>query len=324
MKKIICILTASVLILMSGCSTTKEKTTGTDTTSSEVTTNAQSEVTEVTTQESQNGTLTELDNYQKKFFDALIAHNHNALADYFSSYPENMSYFDGIEIAGYTPAYADYEKEGYGIYVNLDVTKSDNDNFPVGNNRYLINMDEGVGAVIHIGLASDGQPLDNDMCEIERFCEHTLTLLGLDSTQKDVASYISSLEPDESNIYAMIIMCSPDLGINMKSQSCYEQCEKLFGTKDFDFTKYPYYNKDTDEMNLAGKGGVWNYAKSSQNIDIKDGIATVALDFYADSAYLNKAKSIKYTLKYNNDEDYTLLSTEVTFDSGLKPARAGI
>ena len=52
--------------------------------------------------------------------------------------------------------------------------------------------------------------------------------------------------------------------------------------------------------------------------EVKEGdIITVTINYYADTAYFLVSKSMRYKIKVKDDNNYSLLSTELLYDSNI-------
>ncbi|HBH13454.1 MAG TPA: hypothetical protein DDX29_10135 [Clostridiales bacterium] len=103
------------------------------------------------------------------------------------------------------------------------------------------------------------------------------------------------------------------------------ETEKAFGITDVDFTRYYRYDPETDSMSFGAGGGTWMFANLvSEDFDEETDTYTITIDFYADAAYMLKAKTMKYEVVTIGEGEYRMLSTECLYDSGYVPFRDGI
>jgi len=104
-----------------------------------------------------------------------------------------------------------------------------------------------------------------------------------------------------------------------------EEVEKTFGITDVDFTRYYRYDPETDSMSFGASGGTWMFTDLiSEEFEEDTGTYIITIDFYADGAYMLKAKTMKYKVVEIEDDEYRMISSECLYDSGYIPYRDGI
>lgn len=104
---------------------------------------------------------------------------------------------------------------------------------------------------------------------------------------------------------------------------------KTAGITGVDYRKSAYYMHSDeiaeDYIDCGGHGGWWRYwLPISKEYDETSKIYTVVIDYFADTALLVVAKTMKYTLTENDDGTYKMLSTELLYDSGYGIAGGGV
>jgi len=78
-------------------------------------------------------------------------------------------------------------------------------------------------------------------------------------------------------------------------------------------------------MSFGAGGGTWMFANLvSENFDEETDTYTITIDFYADAAYMLKAKTMQYEVVAIGEDEYRMLSSERLYDSGYVPFRDGI
>jgi hypothetical protein len=103
------------------------------------------------------------------------------------------------------------------------------------------------------------------------------------------------------------------------------ETEKAFGITDVDFARYYRYDSETDSMSFGAGGGSWMFADlMSEDFDKETDTYTITIDFYADAAYILKAKTMKYEVVSIGEDGYRMLSSECLYDSGYVPFLDGI
>jgi hypothetical protein len=104
-----------------------------------------------------------------------------------------------------------------------------------------------------------------------------------------------------------------------------EEVEKVFGITDVDFTRYYRYDPETDSMSFGASGGSWMFTDLvSEEFEKETDTYTITIDFYADGAYMLKAKTMKYKVVKTEEDEYRMISSECLYDSGYIPYRDGI
>ncbi len=103
------------------------------------------------------------------------------------------------------------------------------------------------------------------------------------------------------------------------------EVEKVFGITNVDFTRYYRYDPETDSMSFGASGGMWMFTDLiSEEFEEVTGTYIITIDFYADGAYMLKAKTMKYKVVKTKEDEYRMISSECLYDSGYIPYRDGI
>jgi hypothetical protein len=121
---------------------------------------------------------------------------------------------------------------------------------------------------------------------------------------------------------------SPILSNNVSVDELNEYMLKTAGITNPDYSGSSYHRVEVNEhgeelefIECYGHGGNWKYWKPfSILFDDDSGIYTVVLDYYADQAMVVIAKTIQYQFTMLNDGAYSMISTELLYDSGFNMA----
>lgn len=93
-------------------------------------------------------------------------------------------------------------------------------------------------------------------------------------------------------------------------QTFTKAAKELYGVEGLNFEVWGTYPE------YCGHGGAWIYFDLVS--EVKEGdIITVTINYYADTAYFLVSKSMRYKIKVKDDNNYSLLSTELLYDSNI-------
>ncbi|MFA5659523.1 MAG: hypothetical protein WC900_09610 [Oscillospiraceae bacterium] len=224
---------------------------------------------------------------------------------------------------------------GYSYDVILEIFESDDDAFPVRTSEWT--LEAGPDEVSWINLfARKGIRIDRltsvreNSRDAAEFCYFFTKQFGVPESITDMQTIVPTVNSNgefDNFVYSCCVFSFWDNnGSNQNLDADYIQgiINKLLGI-DADLKASKYYEPDTNILNFPAHGGRWYYcAVNSDEYDELNNTHTVTIDFYADTAYLVKARSIKFTVEGKTDKDFKLISTEVTFDSGYKIAMGSI
>ncbi|MDE7304013.1 MAG: hypothetical protein K2N60_11910 [Oscillospiraceae bacterium] len=77
-----------------------------------------------------------------------------------------------------------------------------------------------------------------------------------------------------------------------------------------------YYNPDEDTIEIPGRGTSWICGWLAEDTDgDEDGTRVVTIDYYEDDFYLVKSRTVRYTVRNNNDGTCSMLKIERLFTS---------
>lgn len=334
MKKIICVLLAAVFCagLFSSCYTQNknENSEGQSTNSETATAAPVMNTTQATSVQSE--TTTEYDRDANSFLGYLKTKDIENLRILLSVSDKNaFSFLKTTTIDHYSITAKKPITNGMQYSVKLTVSRSSSKLFPVGTSNWTLEIvPDGCGVVTLFCPADATLNRISDLGNgAVALCKRFSTVFRCYKTVSD----LQQLVPDAGNTEAFNGFCHTVLhfclyDINSKTD---EYSRKVLESKaksalgiTVDFKKYKYYNAKNDTVTHGAHGGNWTYAALTS--DIVDGASrhTVIIDYYADSAYIVKAKTMKYTVVQNADKSFTLLSTELTYDSGYGVALGSI
>ncbi len=77
-----------------------------------------------------------------------------------------------------------------------------------------------------------------------------------------------------------------------------------------------YYNADEDRIEIPGRGTSWLCGWLTEDTEgNEEGTRVVTIDYYEDDFYLVKSRTVRYTLRNNDDDTYSMLKIERLFTS---------
>lgn len=77
-----------------------------------------------------------------------------------------------------------------------------------------------------------------------------------------------------------------------------------------------YYNADEDRIEIPGRGTSWLCGWLTEDTEgSEEGTRVVTIDYYEDDFYLVKSRTVRYTLRNNDDDTYSMLKIERLFTS---------
>jgi len=204
--------------------------------------------------------------------------------------------------------------------VELNISKSSNDIFPVGKSRWILEV--AYETVILFKNVNKTIIKTRDSSNAVNLCLDFTSAFNCFKTLRD----FNKLVPDKkdkgvysgfcSNLIALTIYDFQNKPIKRKQAE--SNAKNTFGITTVDFTMQENYNKQNDTIIVDSWGWLWFYdALSLDNFDSKTKQHTIVINYYADSACILIAKTVKYIVKENGDSTLTLLSTELLYDSGL-------
>jgi len=222
--------------------------------------------------------------------------------------------------------------KGYSYNVILKILKSKSNIFPVGENEWILIIEPSASSCI-----AYFNPKDSNLKILTNSMQHNyIALCYLFSNKFNCFSSLTEFNeivPSVDNevkynsfIYQSIEFYIANTGsydLSVEKLSAY--FNNSLGINSIDFKKYKYYDPQTETFSPPYHGSRWNfYTLVSDEYNATNNQRTVVLDYYADSAMLVKAKTMKYVIEGSSDEDFKLLSTELIYDSGFSPGYGSV
>lgn len=283
-----------------------------------------------------------------EFMDGLLYHKSDVLVQYggarsLSAY----SFLDGVCLTDWEIIdFSDYENSGdfqdndkiYTFKIKMNISESSSELFPVGESVWLLDVSDTdksyfssfalEGAEEKTILADSVDSLDASTA-VKMCYAYTSSFDWIcgDDTVPDREAVDNQIEK-ERLVCNLLEFCSyfDGEGVQTASQMNYSaewlkgSAEKLLGITELDFTGVPLYNADDDTIKNKILKYSWGYAAlDSEHYDEENGVHTVVIDWYADTIFLSKAFTVKYTLSDNGDGTMRLLSSEKSDNSGERP-----
>lgn len=347
MKKIIALLII-LIMLFSACNKTAQSSTAesTQTTPKTTATISQSqEIFETTTNITTTApsidpevNISELtiDERAKYFLDAfqkkdIIKYNTMVAGrnpDYWQSNYINSIDLDNYEINKYSD-----DEFGKSFKVILNISRSSVEHFTVGKSEWLLYIpDHSETSVIEKFIPFDSKisaPNSDEYLNDNyvKFADDFTVMTNIFSITNEK---LISMKPTYNIIHFSVHRVS-DATITV-NEFC-KRVENSFGitsVKEFidnNISSESWYNKETQIISAGNcaHGGSWaiNDVKSSI-YDKETNQHIVIMDYYSDGAYINLAKTVKYTFKENEDGTPRLISLECTYDNGYQPYFASV
>ena len=242
-----------------------------------------------------------------------------------SNYIKSYSFIRSIDVESYTITKTEYLGYFVRCQIVLNISKSGNELFPVGRSKWILEANE--SSVQLFQNANETiyriSELQNDIVE---FCYKFSFELKCYETISDFNILIPDANDEVtiSYFYDNLIRCLPvtfNDTFEVKREQLQSLTKSVLGISGLDFTKSTNYNKDEDSLYLYSPSGIWiTCSLESNQFNPNTKIRTIVIDYYSDSAYIKKAKTIKYIIKENEDATFTLVSTELLFDMGIELA----
>lgn len=283
-----------------------------------------------------------------EFMDGLLYHNADVLVQYggarsFSAY----SFLDGVCLTDWKIIdFSDYEKSGdfqdndkiYTFKIKMNISESSSELFPVGESVWLLDVSDTDKSYFSY-FAPEG-------AEEKTVLADSVDSLDASAAVKMCYAYTSAFDwicgddmvPDRECVNNQIekerLVCNllefcnyfdvdggqTDSEMSYSAEWLKESSEKLLGITELDFSGITIYNAEDNTLKNNILKYSWGYATlDSEQYDKENGVHTVVMDWYADTIFLSKAFTVKYTLSDNGDGTMRLLSSEKIYDSGERP-----
>lgn len=236
---------------------------------------------------------------------------------------------DDVDVASYKIV-SNETKEGFCRFtVELNISASDNDLFPIGTGEWFLDFDN-FNYRISLFRETDKEIniiTYNNQNDIVEFCRSFSFELDCYKSVTDFNTLIPDDDDELAGYFCQrLIRCLPiefdnNGSSRVKRKELEKQAKSVLGITTLDVTKSKFYDKQSDSeiMELhAGSDSACSLV--SDQVNPKTNQRVVVIDYYSDTAYILKAKTIQYTLRMNADKSFTLISTELLYDSGFQVA----
>lgn len=220
----------------------------------------------------------------------------------------------------------------YEVTVTLDVAESDNEFVTVGKDDYLMIYYPGEDRLFlplrKVGELDESRLLPGDHAkEYVNFCTY-YTAYFRDFFDGDVVDDLSA--PDTNlNYIGDTVFCAyvaayraggfQDVDIyNIPYDEFNETLKKALGfsADAINAKNCPYYNVAEDTIEIPGRGTSWLCGWLAEDINgDEDGVHVVTIDYYEDDFYLVKSRTVRYTVRENDDGTCSMLKIERLFTS---------
>ena len=248
---------------------------------------------------------------------------------------EAYSFFNDIKVDSYEITEENTIQYGMQYKVKLNISESSCELFPVGTSRWILEVVNDLCCYIELF-----RPADINISRIT-FSEEKDAILFCYRFSAGFHCYktindFNQIVPDNSDTKAFSYFCNSLIqflpfdnddvtGYEYKRDSIEIQAQRVLGITNVDFKKYLYYKELNDSLEFQYHGTLWVFSSlSSKEFDPDTKQYTIVIDYYSDTAYILKAKTMKYIVQENKDKSFTLLLTELMFDSGTDPLEGSI
>lgn len=271
-----------------------------------------------------------------EFMDALVAHDTETVARLGGSQSYSAyGFLDGVKFSSWELIDTQTDDDSVIYKVKLNISDSSVDDFPAGESVWNIKMSEQRDKYF-ISFQREGAEeknmLADNVSNLEvsgavKMCYAFTSEFGWISSDENIIDINGSEKVVEKErfISDLIKFCAyfsndDELSssiIDYPADKLSESAEKLLGISDLDFTVLPSYNKAKETVSSKRSKYSWGYAAlTDEQYDSDSGVHRISIDWYSDTIFLAKAKSIDYVLADNPDGSVRLYSTETTFDNG--------
>lgn len=213
--------------------------------------------------------------------------------------------------------------------VELHISRSGTDIFPVGISQWILDID----APVYIFNVRSFKNVETEMNiitdknqnDMVKFCCDFSFEMNCYSTVTDFNTLIPDSNDEAiANFYQGLIRCLPvtfDNNSAVKREEIEKLAKNVLGISGFDVRKSMDYNKNNDTIPIIFNSASWvTCSLTSKTFDLETKQYIIIIEYYSDTAYLQKAKTMQYNIGENIDKSFTLISTELLFDSGFQVA----
>ncbi len=243
---------------------------------------------------------------------------------------------ENVKIGGWSVKDEKYSEDPftrYEVTLTLDVTESESEFIPVGTTDYLLVCSPGEDRLFlplrKIGELDESRllPSYGGDKEYATFCTY-YTAYFRDFFDGDVIEDLSAPETNldyiGSTVFCAYVAASRGGGFKDNNigvipyDEFNETLEKILGfsADAINAKNCPYYNIGTDCIEIPGRGTSWLCGWLAEDVEgEEDGTRVVTIDYYEDDFYLVKARTVRYTVRENDDGTCSMLKIERLFTS---------
>lgn len=263
-------------------------------------------------------------------FFSFIDGMHNKKFNAYNS--QAYSFIRDIDVDSYKILNEESEnEENYPVEftIELSISKSGTDLFPIGISRWTIIFDP-IAMISYVSLFRNAENEinyidDADKNSIAGFCRDFSFEMDCYKTMTDFNKLIPDNGTEEAGYFCQsLIRCLPltyDNDYGIKREQLEKAAKNVLGITELDVTKSKFYDQHMDLERIEILSGNWSACSlASEEFDSKSKQRIIIIDYYTDGAYLLKAKTMKYVVRENVDNSFTLISTELIYDSGYEIA----
>lgn len=247
---------------------------------------------------------------------------------------KNYAFFKDIDLDSYSIENTDTVNR---FDITLHISKSGSALFPAGASRWIIEIDSDFfedGSKIEL-FAKTNEPITpiyfKQPSDIVGICYEFTQEFGFFKSMDDFHAFVEKVKTTgdkelyqnfcENTFHLLLVAGSED---TMKRDIFEKKVKSLLGITGFDFTKLGSgcvsYDAATDTLTHGGHGvRTYTSTLASEKFDSKTKLHTIAIDYYADTAYLLKAKTVEYQVKENGNGSYSFVSMRLLTDTGIAP-----
>lgn len=234
------------------------------------------------------------------------------------------SFLKTVDVTGYE--FVESQPAEGVFLVRVDISKSGSDLFPAGSalwNLVVSDLDYNIMLFkpaykeINFFYRDDNSPPPSEAAFL---CMNFSVYMNYFETTDDFNTIFPDADDtDTFSFFCHMIVDVLNLEHDIKRVDLEQAAEKTLGITEIDFKKCKEYNKDEDILSFDGHGGFWlDCSLSSERYNPLTKRHTVEIDYYSDTAYILKDKTVRYVVEENDDGTLRLISTKLLYDNGLR------
>jgi|GEM_PF-3657704 len=239
---------------------------------------------------------------------------------------------------------------GYVVKLNVTGKRTNSEIFPVGDSFWHLGMQRGEfsGIFLFARCGENDEPVltatARNRDEHFLFCSNFSLNLGIYSSCDDFSTMLKDRLTWDNHLHYLLHyydvcfstrfdpVCRYLLGVHYAhpggASAVAAFMDNLAGVTGVDFSNYRKnagdyfaYDDQTDSIPNCDHGGYWVYSSPMQTVyDESEGVFITTINYYADLSRFLIARSVQYTYRENPDGTFTMISTQLTYDSGAKIA----